>query len=115
VEPGRTAVSIARHSFIRAGRPRTNGCAAPPKLARFFQAVGEGHIEGLIGLLDADVVAYAEGGVKAQTFTRPVYGRERIARLLPGFETWLRLLRAEEMEKLRHVDPRARRPGPLAR
>jgi hypothetical protein len=24
-------VSIARHSFIRAGQPRTNGCAAPPK------------------------------------------------------------------------------------
>jgi RNA polymerase sigma-70 factor (ECF subfamily) len=86
-----------------------------------------------------------------------VYGRERIARLLPGFGTWLELLGAEEMrfaevngqpgalflghdgravlivsldiadglvqtihaitnpEKLRHLDPMARRPRPLAR
>jgi RNA polymerase sigma-70 factor (ECF subfamily) len=64
---------------------------------RFFQAVGEGDTEGLIGLLAADVVAYADGGGKTHTFTRPVYGRERIARVLPGFETWLQLLGAEEM------------------
>jgi RNA polymerase sigma-70 factor (ECF subfamily) len=64
---------------------------------RFFQAVGEGDTEGLIRLLAADVVAYADGGGKTRTFPRPVYGRERIARLLPGLETWLRLLGAEEM------------------
>lgn len=39
------------------------------------------------GLLAADVVAYADGAGYTQTFTRPVYGRERIARLVPGFET----------------------------
>jgi hypothetical protein len=88
-----------------------------------------------------------------------VYGRERIARLLPGFGTWLQLLGAQELrlaevngqpgalflghdgravlvvsldiadglvqaihavtnpEKLRHLDPRARRPaqGPSPR
>ena len=49
------------------------------------------------GLLAADVVAYADGGGHTQTFTRPVYGRERIARLVPGFETWLQLPGAEEM------------------
>ena len=48
-------------------------------------------------LLAADVVAYADGGGHTQTFTRPVYGRERIARLVPGFETWLQLPGAEEM------------------
>jgi hypothetical protein len=109
------------------------------------------------GLLAADVVAYADGGGNTLRFTRPVYGRERIARLLPGFGTWLQLLGAEEMrfaevngqpgalflghdrravlvvsldiadglvqmvraitnpEKLRHLDPRIRRPEPLAR
>ena len=109
------------------------------------------------GLLAADVVAYADGGGHTQTFTRPVYGREPIARLVPGFETWLQLPGAEEMrlaeingqpgavflgqggravlivsldiadgfvlairaisdpEKLCHIDPMARRPGPLAR
>jgi RNA polymerase sigma-70 factor (ECF subfamily) len=64
---------------------------------RFLEAVGQGDTEGLIRLLAADVVAYADGGGKTQTFTRPVYGRERIARLLPGFGTWLELLGAEEM------------------
>jgi RNA polymerase sigma-70 factor, ECF subfamily len=64
---------------------------------RFLEAVGEGDTEGLIGLLAADVVAYADGGGKTRTFTRPVYGRERIARLLPGFGTWLELLGAQEM------------------
>jgi RNA polymerase sigma-70 factor (ECF subfamily) len=124
---------------------------------RFLEAVGQGDTEGLLGLLAADVVAYADGGGKTQTFTRPVYGRERIARLLPGFGTWLELLGAQELrlaevngqpwalflghdrravlvvsldiadglvqairaitnpEKLRHLDPIARRPGPLAR
>jgi hypothetical protein len=82
------------------------------------------------GLLAADVVAYADGGGHTQTFTPPVYGRERIARLVPGFETWLQLpaprrcgwprstvaIRAiSDPEKLCHLDPMARRPGPLAR
>src|SRR5829696_332378 len=49
------------------------------------------------GLLAADVVAHADGGGHTQTFTRPVYGREGIARLVPGFETWLQLPGAEEM------------------
>jgi RNA polymerase sigma-70 factor (ECF subfamily) len=45
---------------------------------RFFQAVGEGDTEGLVGLLAADVVAYADGGGKTQTFTRPEYGLSHI-------------------------------------
>jgi RNA polymerase sigma-70 factor (ECF subfamily) len=48
-------------------------------------------------LLAADVVACADGAGHTQTFTRPVYGRERIARLVPGFEMWLQLPGAEEM------------------
>ena len=123
---------------------------------RFLEAVDEGETEGLIGLLAADVVAYADGGGKTRTFTRPIYGRERIIRLMSEFGTWLELLGAQEMrlaevngqpgalfldhggravlvvsldiadglvqairaitnpEKLRHLDPTARRPGPLA-
>jgi RNA polymerase sigma-70 factor, ECF subfamily len=82
----------ARKPRIEASRRRREELAR-----RFFEAVGEGDTEGLIGLLAADVVAYADGGGRTQTFTRPVYGRERIARLLPGFETWLQLLGAQEM------------------
>ena len=43
------------------------------------------------------VQAFADGGGKTLTFMRPVYRRERIARLLPGFGTWLELLGAEKM------------------
>jgi RNA polymerase sigma-70 factor, ECF subfamily len=49
---------------------------------RFFDAVVAGDTEGLIGLLAADVVAYGDGGGKAPAFPRPVYGREKVVRLL---------------------------------
>ena len=32
----------------------------------------------------ADVVAYGDGGGKAPAFPRPIYGRDRVARLLLG-------------------------------
>jgi hypothetical protein len=56
-----------------------------------------GDTDGLIRLLAADVVAYADGGGKTQTFLRPMYGRRRIARLLLRFGTWLELLGVEGM------------------
>ncbi len=49
---------------------------------RFFGAVLEGDTEGLIGLLAADVVAYGDGGGKVPASPRPVFGREKVARLL---------------------------------
>jgi RNA polymerase sigma-70 factor (ECF subfamily) len=48
---------------------------------RFFDAVAAGDTQGLIGLLAADVVVYADGGGKAPAILRPVYGRERAVRL----------------------------------
>ena len=42
----------------------------------------EGNVEGLVSMLAADVVAYADGGGKAFAFPRPVHGREKVARLL---------------------------------
>jgi RNA polymerase sigma-70 factor (ECF subfamily) len=52
---------------------------------RFFAAAAEGDAEGLLGLLAADVVAYGDGGGKAPAFPRPVFGRDRVARLLASF------------------------------
>jgi RNA polymerase sigma-70 factor (ECF subfamily) len=49
---------------------------------RFFDAMGKGDTDALIGLLAADVVAYGDGGGKAPALPRPVYGRDRVARLL---------------------------------
>jgi RNA polymerase sigma-70 factor (ECF subfamily) len=50
---------------------------------RFFDLVaGHGDIEQLVELLAADVVAYGDGGGKAPAARRPLYGRERVMRLL---------------------------------
>jgi RNA polymerase sigma-70 factor (ECF subfamily) len=49
---------------------------------RFFDAMGKGDTDGLVGLLAADVVAYGDGGGKAPAAPRPVYGRDRVARIL---------------------------------
>jgi RNA polymerase sigma-70 factor (ECF subfamily) len=49
---------------------------------RFFDAVLVGDTEGLTRLLAADVVAYGDGGGKAPATPRPVFGREKVARLL---------------------------------
>ena len=51
---------------------------------RFLDAVVAGDTEGLKRLLAADVVAYGDGGGKAPAFPRPVYGRERVLRVLLG-------------------------------
>lgn len=59
---------------------------------RFFAAAAEGDVDGLFGLLAADVVAYGDGGGKAPAFPRPVFGRDRVARLLASFRD-----RAEEL------------------
>jgi RNA polymerase sigma-70 factor (ECF subfamily) len=48
---------------------------------RFFDAVEAGDADGLVRLLAADVVVYADGGGKAPAIPRPLHGRERVARL----------------------------------
>jgi RNA polymerase sigma-70 factor (ECF subfamily) len=82
----------ARKPRFEASRQRREELAR-----RFFEAAGEGDTEGLIQLLAADVVVYADGGGKSQAYTRPIYGRERVARTLLEFGTWLETLGAEEM------------------
>jgi RNA polymerase sigma-70 factor (ECF subfamily) len=52
---------------------------------RFFTAAADGDVEGLLGLLSADVVAYGDGGGKAPAFPQPVFGRDQVARLLASF------------------------------
>jgi RNA polymerase sigma-70 factor, ECF subfamily len=71
---------------VHAARPRFEASKAQrEELARrFVRAVAEGDLEGLIGMLAADVVAYADGGGKATALPRPVHGRDRVARLLQG-------------------------------
>lgn len=76
------AARARRH--IEAGKPRFEASRARRErlAARFFAAVGDGDMEGLVELLAADAAVYGDGGGKAPSITRPVFGRERVARLL---------------------------------
>jgi RNA polymerase sigma-70 factor, ECF subfamily len=65
---------------------------------RFFAAAAEGDTEGLLGLLAADVVAYGDGGGKGPAFPRPVFGRDRVARLLAGFRARADQLRVTSLQ-----------------
>jgi RNA polymerase sigma-70 factor, ECF subfamily len=54
---------------------------------RFFEAVGEGDMDGLVDLLAADVVVYGDGGGASPSWPRPIFGRDRVVRLLLGVGT----------------------------
>ncbi len=59
---------------------------------RFFAAVAEGDLDGLVELLAADVVVYGDGGGKAPQWAAPIHGVERVARLLAGMGRQMREL-----------------------
>jgi RNA polymerase sigma-70 factor (ECF subfamily) len=77
-------VRARRH--IDEGRPRFEASREQrDKLAkRFFAAAQEGDTQALVEMLAADVVVYGDGGGKAPSWPRPVYGRERVAKLMAG-------------------------------
>jgi RNA polymerase sigma-70 factor (ECF subfamily) len=54
---------------------------------RFFAAVETGDLEGLVDMLAADVVAYGDGGGRGPSLPKPVYGREKVMRLLAALST----------------------------
>lgn len=49
---------------------------------RFRDAFANGEVDQLVEYLAADVVFYGDGGGKGQGLPRPIYGRERVGRLL---------------------------------
>jgi RNA polymerase sigma-70 factor (ECF subfamily) len=69
---------------IEAGRPRFD-VAASDRAAlaeRFFAAVGSGDMDGLLGLLSADVEVHGDSGGVPPSWPRPIVGREHVARLM---------------------------------
>ena len=78
------ATRARRH--VEARRPRFEASRRQREelACRFFAACEEGDTEGLLRLLAADVVVYGDGGGKAPSWPRPIYGRERVARLFVG-------------------------------
>ena len=77
-------ISVRARRQVQAERPRfeTSRAQRDELARRFFAAAAEGDVEGLVSMLAADVVAYADGGGKGFAFPRPVHGREKVARLL---------------------------------
>jgi RNA polymerase sigma-70 factor (ECF subfamily) len=71
---------------VEAKKPRFEASRARREelTRRFFDAVAQQDTKGLTELLAADVVAYGDGGGKALAISRPIHGRERVARLLLG-------------------------------
>ena len=78
------AVRARRH--IEAQKPRFEASRAQRErlAARFFEAVGDGDLDSLVELLAADVAVYGDGGGKAPSLPRPIFGRDRVTRLLLG-------------------------------
>ncbi|MEE6168437.1 MULTISPECIES: RNA polymerase sigma-70 factor [unclassified Mycolicibacterium] len=71
---------------IEAGRHRFDVDAAHrAELAdRFFHAAEDGDLDDLVQLLAADVAFYGDGGGTGRGLPRPVFGRDRVQRVLAG-------------------------------
>ncbi len=81
-----------RQLYVRArrhvdeGRPRFEASRQhrDELVERFFAAAERGDLEALEELLAADVVVYGDGGGKAPSWPKPIFGRERVAKLIAG-------------------------------
>ena len=71
---------------IEAGRPRFEASRKKrEELADSFLAtVQEGDMDRLVGVLAADAMVYGDGGGKAPAISRPVSGRQAVARFMLG-------------------------------
>jgi RNA polymerase sigma-70 factor (ECF subfamily) len=78
------AVRARRH--VEARRPRFEPSREQRELlaARFFEAIREGDLDGLVSLLAEDAVATGDGGGKAAARKTPLHGGAKIARFMLG-------------------------------
>jgi RNA polymerase sigma-70 factor (ECF subfamily) len=60
--------------------------------ARFFAAMTEGDVDGLVTMLADDVVVYGDGGGKAPQWSRPIVGPQRVANLFARLGRQMRSL-----------------------
>ena len=86
---GRSAVNCRQiaaraRRHVDARRPRFDVPAArrDELSRRFFDALGEGDLAGLVDLLAEDVVLYGDGGGRAPALPEPLRGRGRVADVL---------------------------------
>jgi len=76
------ALRARRH--VGEGRPRFEASRSKrERLAgRFFRAVGDGDMDGLVSMLAEDVVVYGDSGGTSPSWPRPITGRDNVSRLL---------------------------------
>ena len=86
------ALRARRH--IGEGRPRFEASRSKrAELAsRFFGAVGDGDMDGLITMLAADVVVRGDGGGVSPSWLRPITGRDHVGRLMLSLSRQIRQL-----------------------
>jgi RNA polymerase sigma-70 factor, ECF subfamily len=60
--------------------------------ARFFAAVGDGDVDGLVDLLAEDVTVYGDGGGMRPSWPGPITGRKRVSQLFIGLVRQLHLI-----------------------
>ena len=72
---------------IEVDRPRfeVSGTRRAQLADSFLAALQEGEVDRLVGCLAEDAVFYGDGGGKGRGLPKPVFGAEKIARLLVGF------------------------------
>jgi RNA polymerase sigma-70 factor (TIGR02957 family) len=85
-EPNCRQIFARARRRIDEGRPRFEASRhqGTELTDRFLAAVSGGDLEGFIEMLAPDVVFYGDGGGKGPAVTKPIHGRERVARLLRG-------------------------------
>jgi RNA polymerase sigma-70 factor (ECF subfamily) len=71
---------------VHAERPQLDppGPAQEALASRFFAAVGEGDLDGLVSMLANDAAVYGDGGGKAPQWAAPIVGADTVARLFVG-------------------------------
>jgi RNA polymerase sigma-70 factor (ECF subfamily) len=78
------ALRARRHVDARRQRFDTSREQREMLAARFFEAVREGDLDGLVTLLADDAVATGDGGGKAAARPTPLEGGEKVARFMLG-------------------------------
>jgi len=72
------------HVAARRPRGRVSAAATREALTAFQRAVETGDLQGLLDLLAPDVVFLGDGGGVKQAVPRPVFGSDKVARMLLG-------------------------------
>lgn len=94
------ALRARRH--VADGKPRFEASRGKRDelAATFFRAVQDGDLDGLVGMLAADVVVVGDNAGVQPRWPRPIIGRDRVSRLLVGL--------GQQIQQAGHPDPPGR-------